>query len=148
MWQRIQTLYLFLACGIIAALFFSPLAVAIGSAGVQENILFTDNTYFLILLIISALANFTALIMFKHRPFQMRCATLAALILIGFQIWLIFKYFNADNGIVFKFTALLPVIAAILDIMALKGILADEMMVASYNRLRSNKKNGKIKKNS
>lgn len=143
MWQRIQTLYLFIACGIIAVLFFSPLAVAVGTDGIQEPILFTDNVYFLVLMIAIALTNFLALVTFKKRTFQMRMATLSCLLLFGFQIWLICKYFSAESGVVFKFTAILPLVAAVLDILAVKGILADQMMVDSYNRLRTKKKNGK-----
>ncbi|MBQ9878673.1 MAG: DUF4293 domain-containing protein [Bacteroidales bacterium] len=143
MWQRIQTLYLALACGIVAALFFSPLAVAIGDGGAQETINFTDNIYFLCLMISIALANLLALILFKHRGLQMRVTVIAGLLLLGFQIWLAVRYFTAPEGIVFKFTAILPLVAAILDFLALRGILADQFLVESYGRLRSRKKNRK-----
>ncbi len=143
MWQRIQTLYLALACGIVAALFFSPLAVAIGDGGAQETINFTDNIYFLCLMISIALANLLALILFKHRGLQMRVTVIAGLLLLGFQIWLAVRYFTAPQGIVFKFTAILPLVAAILDFLALRGILADQFLVESYGRLRSRKKNRK-----
>ncbi|MBO7117868.1 MAG: DUF4293 domain-containing protein [Bacteroidales bacterium] len=141
MWQRIQTLYLALACGIVAALFFSPLAVAIGDGGAQETIYFTDNVYFLCLMISIALANLLALVLFKHRGLQMRVTVIAGLLLLGFQIWLAVRYFTAPEGIVFKFTAILPLVAAILDFLALRGILADQFLVESYGRLRSSKKN-------
>ena len=143
MWQRIQTLYLALACGIVAALFFVPLAVAIGTGGATENIYFTDNVYFLCLLIAIALANFTALILFKHRGIQIRVAVIACLLLLGFQIWLLTKYFNAPDGVVFKFTAILPLVASALDALAVRRIMADELLVQSYSRLRTNKKNRK-----
>ena len=143
MWQRIQTLYLALACGIVAALFFSPLAVAIGDGGAQETINFTDNIYSLCLMISIALANLLALILFKHRGLQMRVTVIAGLLLLGFQIWLAVRYFTAPEGIVFKFTAILPLVAAILDFLALRGILADQFLVESYGRLRSRKKNRK-----
>ena len=141
MWQRIQTLYLALACGIVAALFFSPLAVAIGDGGAQETIYFTDNVYFLCLMISIALASLLALVLFKHRGLQMRVTVIAGLLLLGFQIWLAVRYFTAPEGIVFKFTAILPLVAAILDFLALRGILADQFLVESYGRLRSSKKN-------
>ena len=143
MWQRIQTLYLALACGIVAALFFVPLAVAIGTGGATENIYFTDNVYFLCLLIAIALANFTALILFKHRGIQIRVTVVACLLLLGFQIWLLAKYFNAPDGVVFKFTAILPLVASALDALAVRRIMADELLVQSYSRLRTNKKNRK-----
>ena len=141
MWQRIQTLYLALACGIVAALFFIPLAVAIGDGGAQETIYFTDNVYFLCLMISIALASVAALILFKHRGLQMRVTVIAILLLLGFQIWLATRYFTAPEGIVFKFTAILPLIAAALEALALRGILADELLVQSASRLRTRKKN-------
>ena len=141
MWQRIQTLYLALACGIVAALFFSPLAVAIGDGGAQETIYFTDNVYFLCLMIAIALANLLALVLFKHRGIQIRVAVISCLLLLGFQIWLAARYFTATEGIVFKFTAILPLVAAVLDFLAIRGILADELLVQSASRLRSRKKN-------
>ena len=141
MWQRIQTLYLALACGIVAALFFIPLAVAIGDGGAQETIYFTDNVYFVCLMISIALANLLALILFKHRGLQMRVTVIAILLLLGFQIWLGARYFSAPEGIVFRFTVILPLIAAALDALALRGILADELLVQSASRLRTRKKN-------
>ena len=141
MWQRIQTLYLALACGIVAALFFLPLAVAVGDGGAQETISFSDNIYFLCLMISIALASVAALILFKHRGLQMRVTVIAILLLLGFQIWLAARYFTAPEGIVFKFTAILPLIAAALEALALRGILADELLVQSASRLRTKKKN-------
>lgn len=141
MWQRIQTLYLALACGIVAALFFSPLAVAFGDGGAQETIYFTDNVYFLCLMIAIALASLLALVLFKHRGIQIRVAVIACLLLLGFQIWLAARYFTAPEGIVFKFTTILPLVAAVLDFLAIRGILADELLVQSASRLRSRKKN-------
>ena len=141
MWQRIQTLYLALACGIVAALFFLPLAVAVGDGGAQETIYFSDNIYFLCLMISIALASVAALILFKHRGLQMRVTVIAILLLLGFQIWLAARYFTAPEGIVFKFTAILPLIAAALEALALRGILADELLVQSASRLRTKKKN-------
>ena len=68
---------------------------------------------------------------------------IACLLLLGFQIWLGFKYFNSPDGVVFKFTAILPLIASALDALAIRGIMADELLVESYGRLRTKKKNRK-----
>jgi hypothetical protein len=87
--------------------------------------------------------NFLALVLFKHRGLQIRVAVIACLLLLGFQIWLGFKYFNSPDGVVFKFTAILPLIASALDALAIRGIMADELLVESYGRLRTKKKNRK-----
>ena len=141
MWQRIQTLYLVLSAGIIAALFFCPLATVIGADGQSEVIAFAEKLPYLCLMISILTAHVFALVLFKRRIVQMRVATIAALLAIGFQIWIGVDYFTAPDSIVFKVTAVLPLIAGILDIMAVRGIAADQMMVESMSRLRTSRKN-------
>lgn len=143
MWQRVQTLYLALATGLIIALFCSTMAVAIGANGEEAIIRYTEKLPYLYLMISLLSANLIALVLFKFRPVQLRVAVIAGLLLLGFQIWIAIDYFNAPDGIVFKFTAIFPLIAAILDFMAVKGIYADQLMVESFSRLRSSKKKRK-----
>lgn len=140
MWQRVQTLYLAIATGLVASLFFSVMAVAIGSDGAVAEIKYIENTPFLCLMIGILAVNALALVMFKFRVLQFRLTVLVSLLLIGFQAWLAVKYFTAPDGIVFKFTAVFPVVAAIFDILAARGILSDQLMVESVSRLRSRKK--------
>ena len=140
MWQRIQTLYLAIASGLILYMFFGVMAVAIGTDGQTAEIHYSEKLPYLCLMISLICANLLALVLFKYRPLQLRVAVIAALLLIGFQIWIAIDYFNAPDGIVFKFTAIFPIIAAILDFMAVKGIYADQLMVESFSRLRSSKK--------
>ena len=123
MWQRIQTLYLVLALGLcIAALFF------------------IDGTYFLILDAVAAVMTLIALWAYKHRIFQMRTAVIAGIMLVGLQIWMLVLYFMTPDKTVFNITYVFPIVAAILDFLAARSILADEMLVQSASRLRSNKR--------
>ena len=124
-------------------MFFSAMATAIGTDGAVAQIAWIDKIPYLCLMISILVANASALVTFKFRTLQMRVATIAALMLIGFQIWIAIDYFNAPDGIVFKFTAVFPVVAAILDILAIRGIVADQVMVESFSRLRTSKKNRK-----
>ena len=140
MWQRIQTLYLAIATGLIASMFFSNMAVAIGSDGDVAEIAYIEKIPYLCLMISLLCANLLALVLFKFRPLQIRVAAIAALMLVGFQIWLAVDYFTAPEGIVFRFTAIFPIVAAILDVLAIKGIYSDQLMVESFSRLRSKKK--------
>ncbi len=116
------------------------MAVAVGVAGETATIEYSEKLPYLCLMISILSANLLALVLFKYRPLQMRVAMIAALLLIGFQIWLAVDYFRAPDGIVFKFNAVFPLVAAILDILAVRGIMADQLMVQSYSRLRSRKK--------
>ena len=134
MWQRVQTLYLFLATALIAALFFCHKA---------GDVFYTDYWPYLILLIVVAFLNVTALTTYKHRIFQMRTATLSAIILLGLQIWLAVDCIKTHNTPVFSLTAVFPVVAMILNLLAARGILADELLVRNSNRLRAAKRNKK-----
>ena len=123
MWQRIQTLYLALA--LVAVLF-----VALGF----------DRTAFVVLAYICAALEFLALTVYKHRVFQMRTAVFAALILLGLQVWIGVDYFSAADKSAFGIATVLPAVAIILDVLAARSILADELLVRSASRLRSAKK--------
>ena len=134
MWQRVQTLYLFLATALIAALFFCHKA---------GDVFYTDYWPYLILLIVVAFLNVTALTTYKHRIFQMRTATLSAIILLGLQIWLVVDCIKTHNTPVFSLTAVFPIVAMILNLLAARGILADELLVRNSSRLRAAKRGKK-----
>ncbi|MBR1488146.1 MAG: DUF4293 domain-containing protein [Bacteroidales bacterium] len=134
MWQRIQTLYLILATGLVAALFFCTKA---------GDITYTEYWPYAILLIVIAFLQVMATTTWKHRIFQMRTASLAAIILIGLQAWLVVDFISTHNDPVFHVTAVFPVVAAILDFLAARSILADEMLVRSADRLRAAKRKKK-----
>ena len=123
MWQRIQTLYLALAlaCTVLCALGFG-------------------RTAFVVLSCIAGVLELLALTTYRFRVFQMRTAVLAALVLIGLQAWVGIVYFASEDKTAFGIVTVLPAIAAILDFLAARGILADEMLVRSASRLRSSKK--------
>ena len=134
MWQRIQTLYLILATGLVAALFFCAKA---------GDITYTEYWPYAILLIVIAFLQVMATTTWKHRIFQMRTASLAAIILIGLQAWLVVDFITTHNDPVFHVTAVFPIVAAILDFLAARSILADEMLVRSADRLRAAKRKKK-----
>ena len=131
MWQRIQTLYLLLATGLVVSLFFCMKA---------GDIPFTDYWPYLVLLIVTGFLQVMALTTYKHRVFQMRTAVLSAIILVGLQGWLVYDFISTHNDPVFHVTAVFPIVAVILDSLAARSILADEMLVRSADRLRAAKR--------
>ena len=122
MWQRIQTLYLAVALGLLIAMFWH-----------------VDFLWWTILLGVAVFMQTVALLAYKYRLFQMRTAVIAAIMLIGLQVWMAVVFFVKD-GAAFNITAVFPVVAAILDFLAARAILSDEMVVRSSSRLRSSKK--------
>lgn len=145
MWQRIQTLYLAIAAALVATLFFSVKSFSVGPGGAHvDEVKYIAFIPYLILLIVAAILQLMALVTFNVRVFQMRTAVLAGLVLLGLQGWLVFDYLVAPDGVLFRWTAVLPVVAAILDFIAARHILRDQLLVESITRLRSRKKNRKF----
>ena len=116
MWQRIQTLYLLIASGLLVAMYFQPYG-----------------TGFIILFSIALAAQLLAIVALKSRTLQMRLSNLAALLLAV-------SYFTADPRPSLSFTAIFPIVAAILDFLAARAILRDELLVRSASRLRASKR--------
>lgn len=123
MWQRIQTLYLGVALALLGVLFFH-----------------IDNTWWIVLLGVATFMQVVALLAYKFRLFQMRTAVIGAIMLIGLQVWMGIAYFAAADKTIFDITAVFPIIAAILNFLASRSILSDEMLVQSASRLRSTRK--------
>lgn len=145
MWQRLQTLYLCIATGLIVALFFSVKAFTLGSGGVHSvELTYIKYTPYLILLILITILQLLAVFTFNARVFQMRTAVLSAILMIALQAWIGVDYFTADKEWIFRFTAVFPLVAAILNFIAARLILRDQLLVESVSHLRSRKKNHKI----
>ena len=145
MWQRLQTLYLCIATGLIVALFFSVKAFTLGPGGVHSvELTYIKYTPYLIILILITILQLLAVFTFNARVFQMRTAVLSAILMIALQTWIGVDYFTADKEWIFKFTAVFPLVAAILNFIAARYILRDQLLVESVSHLRSRKKNHKI----
>ena len=140
MWQRIQTLYLAIATALLASMFFCKFATIVGPQGNDLEIMYWEKIPYVTLLAISTLGNIFSLFAFKIRMPQMRVATGAAILLRAFQCWIVVDLARNWNEMSFSVTALFPLIAAILDIMAARSILLDEAMVQSSARLRASKR--------
>ena len=122
MWQRIQTLYLAVALGLLVAMFWH-----------------VSQIWWLILLGVACFMQLVALLAYKFRLFQMRTAIIAALMLLGLQAWMAVAYLTGDRS-AFNVTAVFPIVAAILDGLAARSIFSDELIVRSSSRLRSSKR--------
>ncbi|MBS7273645.1 MAG: DUF4293 family protein [Bacteroidales bacterium] len=131
MWQRIQTLYLFLSTVLSGLMFFFDKA---------PGVRYTAYIPYAVLMVIILLLNLLALTTYKFRIFQFRTAVLAALISFAFQVWIAVDFFTADSSLIFNMTAVIPVISVILNVLAARNIMADELMVRSSDRLRSAKR--------
>lgn len=144
--QRIQTLYLIIVIILLGQTFFFPFVRFIGE---NEIIAFStlrfDSGEWLIPLTILfgfiLMMTFFAIVTFKKRMIQVRMLIINTLLLlgsiglIGFYVWQVHQRLP-DYRIGINFTAIYPLIAIILNFMAIRGIKKDEALVRSANRIR------------
>lgn len=152
MLQRIQTLFLALAAAAMLIAVSTPLAtlylngdkVVMEAMGVYLNDNLNVSTWglFVIGLISSILALIT-IFLYKNRILQIRLSIFNIIVMVGFYLYfgfLIYKVVSADvEGLSFdkiSIGVIMPIIAIILTILAIRKIGADEALVQSLNRLR------------
>ena len=143
MWQRIQTLYIGIATALTAVMFFSRMATIIAPAGEELDIMYYEKIPYLIMLIMLLTAGICAAFCFKNWFLQARVCMLAALMLIGFQIWLGVDFFRFRNDMIFSFTMIFPLVSAILNIMAARNAIVDAMTLQAVKTTKKVRKNRK-----
>lgn len=140
MWQRVQTLYFALAAALSAVLLFGDFARMPGS---EDALKYTEYLPYAILSGLAALATLIAAFSWKHRSLQIRLGGGSAVVLLALQVWIAVGYFNLPAEYVVRWTAVLPFVALVFDILAMRGVYADELLVRSSSRLRSSKRKNK-----
>lgn len=140
MWQRIQTLYLSISTALIIAMLFSRFATIAGPDGTEAVISYYEKTGYLSILIMLVTAHIASLASFKARVLQARVGIIAALLAIGFQIWLTADFFVHRNIMSFSITALFPLAAAFLDFLAAKAALTDEVTATAVKSMKKKRK--------
>ncbi len=123
--QRIQTLYLAIALGLMIPIFFSIYATYLP---------FTILTGTVSLLLCAII------VLFKFRKIQMRLCIYTSVVLLAQQIWMGAVYFKNRADVPFSVTTVFPIIAIIFLLLALRAIATDEALVHSLDRLRSKSK--------
>ena len=152
--QRIQSIYLFLAAGLMATLNCLPLVKF--ATNEQENILFktfgieysADNiteivtTYpIAVIAILSATLSFIAIFMFKNRIKQMNIALIALFLSLMFYAVFLMYWWYSKDALSFTETSIsyglpIPAVSVILNFLAARAIKADERLVRSADRIR------------
>jgi hypothetical protein len=145
--QRIQTVYLFISTLLIASLLklkFAELSVndeiyTFVARGIYngEILIFNGLAIFLFILLV-ALIHFVVIFLYKKRILQMRILVFTIVLLLGlFGMFFYFAYAGfADAKAAFKIPVVFPIVAAILDFLAIRGIGKDEALIRSLNRIR------------
>lgn len=145
--QRIQSLYLLVSAILIALLFVLPFAEIakdgvvylfnckgiLLDGSVKENGLAVSA----LIAIIVALHGF-AIWSYKNRIRQIRVIVFCILIMLGlFGMFFFFVYYSFKGAEVnFKISMVFPLVAIILDYLAIRAIGKDEALIRSLDRIR------------
>lgn len=140
MWQRIQTLYFGIITGILISLALGNVGSIYAAEGIVENVSYLSKLPYAIFILLSLVANLVALFSWGHRSIQIRLASASAVLLLALQVWIAVDYFSVEQEFVFRWTCILPIVAFIFELLAIKGVFSDELLVRSASRLRSSKK--------
>ncbi len=150
MLQRIQTVFLLLAsaCMLVASVTtlatftHNEGAVTFEAMGIYENGQLQTSTWGLFVIgALSAILALVTVFMYKKRMLQIRMSIFNIFVMIGFYLYFGFLVysFNPDAGLQYQKIGIgivMPIIAIILTILAIRKIGADEALVRSLNRLR------------
>ena len=145
--QRIQSLYVLISLILIELLLIFPFAEIVDSntiyqfdkLGVSSKSGQVLNGWpIAVLICIIALLHLIVIFSFKKRIRQIRMLVFSILLMLGlFGMFYFFSYFTFDNAqISFKIVPAFPLVAIILDYLAIRAIGKDEALIRSVDRIR------------
>jgi len=145
--QRIQTLYLLISAILIAFLFVLPIADILSDGVIYQfnikgvlldGIVKKSGLILLSLAGMALAAHGYAILSYKTRTRQIRVIVFAILFLLGVVgMFYYFTYFSfSGSKISFKMGTVFPIVALILDYLAIRAIGKDEALIRSIDRIR------------
>lgn len=145
--QRIQTIYLIISSLLVGLLFLLPFAEIAKDGAlyifnfqgiVLDGALKENGASIWILAGIIMAMHGVAIISYKNRIRQMRLTVFAILLMLGLMgMFFYFTYYSMSGARVsFKIGILLPLIAIILDYLAIRAMGKDEALIRSIDRIR------------
>lgn len=149
--QRIQSVYLLLVAILMAAATFSPLLELTGedkatyifsSLGIGQLFAIQYPTWGVVFFAgLSALLALVNIFLYKKRKLQMRVGTLTSLLILFFYVtlYVYFSDYTTEYKLEFssfQFGLVLPIVALILNVLAILRIKKDENLVKSLDRIR------------
>lgn len=146
--QRIQTVYLLLVTGMLIASMCLPVgslmelngtAYVFKPLGLMINGTFQSTWGLFGILMLSTIVALGTIFLFKNRILQIRMTIFNSLLLIGYYLAFAAFYFvltSDENPFRFHWALCFPLIAIILNYLAIRAIGRDEAMVHAADRLR------------
>lgn len=153
--QRIQTLYLLGIVALMIAALFTPLAYFVAGTEVYELFAFSlrpegaveagqSTMYMGIIVALATLLPLVTIFLYKNRMLQIRLCAVELVLLAGAEIFMAIYYYLSNRMFSmmefhtqgFRIAIIFPIVALILDYLALRAIFKDEMLVRSLDRIR------------
>ncbi len=159
--QRIQSLYFLIVAALMAVMLFVPLATLYGDGSVLELTAWwfrrpvmeiTDGLTFMDiatpclggLFVACALLPLVTIFLYKRRMLQIRLCYVEMVLLLGAQAMVGYYLYTihsaasmfADGRVVFSPADVLPLAGVVLMWLALRGVIRDESLVRSLDRVR------------
>ncbi|HLN74458.1 MAG: DUF4293 domain-containing protein [Methylococcaceae bacterium] len=145
--QRIQTVYLVISTILLGLLFLIPFAeIAVDGIiylfnykGISADGTLKYNGYALSILIgVLVILHAVIILNYKNRIRQIRFLVLSILLMLGlFGMFFFFTHYTFGNASVsYKVSVFFPLIAVILDYLAIRAIGKDEALIRSIDRIR------------
>ena len=144
MLQRIQTLYLLIVTALMTTLCFTPMATYMAD-GIEGEFVAFDFWWIGVLFALCALLAFVVVWLFKKRMLQVRLLCAEVVLLVGseaFALWAslrVVKTVKAMGEVAvanMQTATFFPLVCVILTLLAIRGILKDERLVRSLDRIR------------
>lgn len=145
--QRIQTVYILLAGVLTAILYKFKLAdLSVNNELMEffakgifkgEEIVYNGLPLMVLIGIITVL-HFAGLFLYKKRILQIRILVFSIILLLGlFGLFFYFTYMGFEGAkVAFKIPVAFPLVAVVLDWLAIRAIGKDEALIRSLNRIR------------
>lgn len=153
--QRIQSLYLVAVVALMATALLTPLAYFAAGSNIYELFAFElvnqadaaasqSTMYMGVVVALATIIPLITIFLYKNRMLQIRLCAVELVLLLGAQIFMALYYYLGNRmfeqlefhtqGI--RIAIIFPLVAIILDYLALRAIFKDEMLVRSLDRIR------------
>lgn len=144
MLQRVQTLYMLAVVGFMTALCFCPLATYLADEVAGEFMAF-DFWWIGTLFALCAAVPFVTIWLYKNRFLQVRLLCVEAVLLVGAQAFALWYAIGFTKNVVamgkiamtsIETPTFFPLVCIILTLLAIRGVVKDERLVRSLDRIR------------
>lgn len=145
--QRIQTVYLFISALLIGLLFLFPFAEIAKDGSIYlfnfkgillDGVLKENGIAISVLMVVIVALHGFAIFSYKNRKRQKMIVIFTILMMLGlFGLFIFFTYFSFSGAqISFEMSVVLPLVAIIIDYLAIRAINKDEALIRSIDRIR------------